>query len=88
MVGGEHNKEGEETLFIIGRRAEAEGGDGPDRGGRTAPHAATMRPQCWLTVVLAVIMSYLSPERALGVPQREGERRRGSIKLSVMLEKG
>lgn len=30
-----------------------------------------------MTVVLAVTMSYFSPERALGVPQREGERSRG-----------
>uniref|UniRef100_A0A674NJK0 non-specific serine/threonine protein kinase n=1 Tax=Takifugu rubripes TaxID=31033 RepID=A0A674NJK0_TAKRU len=30
-----------------------------------------MRPHCWMMVVLAVMMSYLSPERALGVPQRE-----------------
>ncbi|XP_029958179.1 uncharacterized protein LOC115396444 [Salarias fasciatus] len=30
-----------------------------------------MRPHCWLMVVLAGIMSYLSPERALGAPQRE-----------------
>ncbi|XP_053699686.1 uncharacterized protein lmtk3 isoform X1 [Synchiropus splendidus] len=30
-----------------------------------------MRPHCWVMVVLAGIMSYLSPERALGAPQRE-----------------
>ncbi|KAM3613699.1 uncharacterized protein V6R79_003761 [Siganus canaliculatus] len=30
-----------------------------------------MRPHCWVMVVLAWIMSYFSPERALGVPQRE-----------------
>lgn len=40
-----------------------------------APDAATMRPHCWVMVALAGIMSYLSPERALGAPQREGERR-------------
>lgn len=34
-----------------------------------------MRPHCWVMVALAGIMSYLSPERALGAPQREGERR-------------
>nr|XP_008300607.1 PREDICTED: uncharacterized protein LOC103372685 [Stegastes partitus] len=31
-----------------------------------------MRPHCWVMVALAGIMSYLSPERALGAPQREG----------------
>ncbi|KAJ4930633.1 hypothetical protein JOQ06_024942 [Pogonophryne albipinna] len=36
-----------------------------------------MRPHCWVMVALAGTMSYLSPERALGAPQREGERRRG-----------
>ncbi|XP_041650180.1 uncharacterized protein lmtk3 [Cheilinus undulatus] len=36
-----------------------------------APDAATMRPHCWVMVALAGIMSYLSPERALGAPQRE-----------------
>ncbi|XP_076592778.1 uncharacterized protein lmtk3 isoform X1 [Chaetodon auriga] len=30
-----------------------------------------MRPHCWVMVALAGIMSYFSPERALGVPQRE-----------------
>ncbi|KAM4568177.1 uncharacterized protein lmtk3 isoform 2-T2 [Fundulus diaphanus] len=30
-----------------------------------------MRPHCWVMVALAGIMSYLSPERALGAPQRE-----------------
>ncbi|KAL6109398.1 lmtk3 [Pungitius sinensis] len=30
-----------------------------------------MRPHCWVMVVLAGIMSYFSPERALGAPQRE-----------------
>ncbi|XP_044064052.1 uncharacterized protein lmtk3 isoform X2 [Siniperca chuatsi] len=30
-----------------------------------------MRPHCWVVVVLAGIMSYFSPERALGAPQRE-----------------
>ncbi|XP_041844576.1 uncharacterized protein lmtk3 isoform X2 [Melanotaenia boesemani] len=30
-----------------------------------------MRPHCWAMVALAGIMSYLSPERALGAPQRE-----------------
>ncbi|XP_068179764.1 uncharacterized protein lmtk3 [Antennarius striatus] len=30
-----------------------------------------MRPHCWTMVVLAAVMSYFSPERALGVPQRE-----------------
>ncbi|KAM4580804.1 uncharacterized protein lmtk3 isoform 2-T2 [Odontesthes bonariensis] len=30
-----------------------------------------MRPHCWVVVALAGIMSYLSPERALGAPQRE-----------------
>ncbi|XP_034466150.1 uncharacterized protein si:dkey-40m6.8 isoform X2 [Hippoglossus hippoglossus] len=30
-----------------------------------------MRPHCWMMVALAGIMSYLSPERALGAPQRE-----------------
>nr|XP_046256120.1 uncharacterized protein lmtk3 [Scatophagus argus] len=30
-----------------------------------------MRPHCWVMVVLAGMMSYFSPERALGVPQRE-----------------
>ena len=42
----------------------------------SAPDAATMRPHCWMMVALAGIMSYLSPERALGAPQREGERSR------------
>ncbi|CAB1448856.1 unnamed protein product [Pleuronectes platessa] len=37
----------------------------------SAPDAATMRPHCWMMVALAGIMSYLSPERALGAPQRE-----------------
>ncbi|XP_038567211.1 uncharacterized protein si:dkey-40m6.8 isoform X2 [Micropterus salmoides] len=32
-----------------------------------------MRPHCWVVVALAGIMSYFSPERALGAPQREGE---------------
>lgn len=41
-----------------------------------APDAATMRPHCWVMVALAGIMSYFSPERALGAPQREGERSR------------
>lgn len=36
-----------------------------------APDAATMRPHCWVMVALAGIMSYFSPERALGAPQRE-----------------
>ncbi|KAM8870963.1 uncharacterized protein lmtk3 isoform 2-T2 [Spinachia spinachia] len=30
-----------------------------------------MRPHCWVMVVLAGLMSYFSPERALGAPQRE-----------------
>ncbi|XP_030013356.1 uncharacterized protein lmtk3 isoform X2 [Sphaeramia orbicularis] len=30
-----------------------------------------MRPHCWVMVALAGIMSYFSPERALGAPQRE-----------------
>ncbi|XP_040022048.2 uncharacterized protein lmtk3 isoform X1 [Gasterosteus aculeatus] len=30
-----------------------------------------MRPHCWVMVVLAGTMSYFSPERALGAPQRE-----------------
>ncbi|KAK5862197.1 hypothetical protein PBY51_017620 [Eleginops maclovinus] len=30
-----------------------------------------MRPHCWVMVALAGTMSYLSPERALGAPQRE-----------------
>ncbi|XP_057690312.1 uncharacterized protein lmtk3 [Corythoichthys intestinalis] len=30
-----------------------------------------MRPHCWLMVALAGVMSYISPERALGAPQRE-----------------
>ncbi|CAL9705648.1 unnamed protein product [Knipowitschia caucasica] len=30
-----------------------------------------MRPHCWVMVLLAGIMSYLSPEKALGAPQRE-----------------
>ncbi|KAF7657224.1 hypothetical protein LDENG_00030400 [Lucifuga dentata] len=30
-----------------------------------------MQPHCWVMVALAVIMSYFSPERALGAPQRE-----------------
>ncbi|XP_028325523.1 uncharacterized protein lmtk3 isoform X2 [Gouania willdenowi] len=30
-----------------------------------------MRPHCWVLVLLVGIMSYLSPERALGAPQRE-----------------
>lgn len=60
-----------------------------------------MRPHCWAMVAVAGIMSYFSPERALGVPQREGERSRrrwrrwmkggGGVEkknLSVMLEKG
>lgn len=50
-----------------------------------------MRPHCWVMVALAGIMSYFSPERALGAPQREGERsrrRRRFEKLSGMLEKG
>lgn len=48
-----------------------------------------MRPHCWVMVALAGIMSYFSPERALGAPQREGERRRRRFeKLSGMLEKG
>lgn len=49
-----------------------------------------MRPHCWVMVALAGIMSYLSPERALGAPQREGEEEEeeeGWEKLSVMLEK-
>ncbi|KAM7420929.1 hypothetical protein PAMA_015234 [Pampus argenteus] len=41
-----------------------------------------MRPHCWVMVALVGIMSYFSPERALGAPQREGEqcRRRGGGK--------
>lgn len=35
-----------------------------------------MRPHCWVMVALAGIMSYFSPERVLGAPQREGERSR------------
>lgn len=35
-----------------------------------------MRPHCWVMVALAGIMSYFSPERALGAPQREGEQSR------------
>ncbi|XP_068425068.1 uncharacterized protein lmtk3 isoform X2 [Clinocottus analis] len=30
-----------------------------------------MRPHCWVMVALAGMMSYFSPERALGAPQRE-----------------
>ncbi|XP_047454873.1 uncharacterized protein lmtk3 isoform X2 [Mugil cephalus] len=30
-----------------------------------------MRPHCWVMVAVAAIMSYFSPERALGAPQRE-----------------
>ncbi|XP_031708798.1 uncharacterized protein lmtk3 isoform X2 [Anarrhichthys ocellatus] len=30
-----------------------------------------MRPHCWVMVALAGIMSYFSPDRALGAPQRE-----------------
>ncbi|XP_077454103.1 uncharacterized protein lmtk3 [Stigmatopora argus] len=30
-----------------------------------------MRPHCWLMLALAGVMSYISPERALGAPQRE-----------------
>ncbi|XP_019724497.1 uncharacterized protein LOC109515275, partial [Hippocampus comes] len=30
-----------------------------------------MRPHCWVMVALAGVMSYMSPERALGAPQRE-----------------
>jgi len=41
-----------------------------------APDAATMRPHCWVMVAVAGMMSYFSPERALGAPQREGERSR------------
>lgn len=49
-----------------------------------------MRPHCWVMVALAGIMSYLSPERALGAPQREGEQSRGwrGANLSVVLENG
>lgn len=34
---------------------------------------ATMRRRCWM-IVLVGMMSYFNPERALGAPQREGER--------------
>nr|XP_057940229.1 uncharacterized protein lmtk3 isoform X2 [Doryrhamphus excisus] len=30
-----------------------------------------MRPHCWVMVALAGVMSYISPDRALGAPQRE-----------------
>lgn len=80
--------------------AAAEDTDSRQRGadGGVDPDAATMRPHCWMMVVLAVMMSYLSPERALGVPQREGEESGvvgggggggGLVEnLSVMLMKG
>lgn len=34
---------------------------------------ATMRRRCWM-IVLAGMMSSFNPERALGAPQREGEK--------------
>lgn len=73
-VGGQKNKQRQRQL-------------GPWRGGgekdtdadcrqRRSDAAATMRPYCWVMVALAGFMSYFSPERVLGAPQREGERRR------------
>lgn len=105
--GLERRGEAGRRSFISGRRGRKSGGRGGG-GGRTAAEdtdsrqrradggvaalAATMRPHCWMVAVLAVMMSSLAPERALGVPQREGERSRwwwGFVEnLSVMLMKG
>lgn len=43
---------------------------------------ATMSLQCWV-IVLVGLMSYFNPERALGAPQKEGER---AVKMAYVID--
>lgn len=48
---------------------------------------ATMSLQCWV-IVLVGLMSYFNPERALGAPQKEGERCRLDGMMLLMRSRG